>query len=306
MSGVKICEGLSDISDSYSGLLIDQWGTLHDGEKPFDGVVEALENLRSRGKQIILISNSGQRTDENAKRLDQMGISSNLYDYIVTSAEMTWRSLDNREDGVFKGLGNKCFLMNRNENTSVIAGTDIDVVDDVEKADFILLTGSDAPTKTLENYYDDILRKAVRKQLKMICANPEMTVIIKGEHILGSGQIARRYEEFGGVVSYIGKPFPSIFQYGASLFKDLLPSQIVMIGDSLSLDIRGATAMNMDCVLIASGAHNGTFSRAKSTADIHKMLKTLGVNYGVRPTYFVPRFNWGRALPDRKNKRRSK
>ncbi|PCI00954.1 MAG: TIGR01459 family HAD-type hydrolase, partial [Alphaproteobacteria bacterium] len=160
MDGVKICEGISDISDSYSGILIDQWGTLHDGEKPYDGVIEALENLKSRGKQIILISNSGQRAEDNTKRLVKIGFRADLFNHVVTSAEVTWRSLENREEGVFKGLGNKCFLMNRANDVSVLNDTDIVVVDDVNDADFVLLTGSEAPTKTLENYYDDILRNA--------------------------------------------------------------------------------------------------------------------------------------------------
>jgi HAD superfamily hydrolase (TIGR01459 family) len=304
MDNVKICEGLSDISDSYSGFLIDQWGTLHDGEKPYDGVLEALDHLKKRGKQIIVISNSGQRADKNIERLVNMGFSKDSFDHVVTSAEMTCRSLKDREDGVFKGWGDKCFLMNRAGDMSILEDTDITVVDTIEDADFILLTGSDAPDKTLENYYDEILKNASRRKLKMICANPEMVITIKDNNILGSGQIARRYEEFGGVVTHIGKPFPSIFHYAKSLFKDLLPSQIVMIGDSLAHDIRGASAMNMDCALVANGVHSGTFSRAKSTADIHKLLKNMGMNYGVLPTCFIPRFAWGKALPDRKNKRR--
>jgi hypothetical protein len=34
------------------------------------------------------------------------------------------------------------------------------------------------------------------------------------------------------------------------------------------------------------------------------MLSLLGKNHGVMPTYFVPRFHWGKDLPDRKNKLR--
>lgn len=304
MDSVKICEGLSDISDSYSGFLIDQWGTIHNGEKPYDGVVDALEHMRARGKQVIVVSNSGKRAEENYQRLEQIGFSRDHFSHIVTSAEMTWRGLHEPDAGMFKGLGNKCYVINRHGDLSVFNDTNITVVDDVEDADFILVTGSDAPEKNLTDHYDPILRNATRKRLKMICANPEMTITIQGENFLGSGQIARRYEEFGGVVTHVGKPFPSIFQYAVSLFKDVLPSQIVMVGDSLSHDMRGATAMGMDCALVANGVHHGSFARVQSTADIHKVLKRLGVNYGVMPTYFVPKFNWGKALPDRKNKRK--
>jgi len=29
----KFCQGISDISDSYAGFIIDQWGVLHDGSE---------------------------------------------------------------------------------------------------------------------------------------------------------------------------------------------------------------------------------------------------------------------------------
>jgi HAD superfamily hydrolase (TIGR01459 family) len=302
---VKICEGISDISDSYNGFLIDQWGTLHNGSQPYDGVVEALKNLRQRGKQIILISNSGHRADVDGDRLAKIGISSDCYDHIVTSAEMTWQNLNNRADGVFKNMGKKCFLLSRHENRSVVEGVDdLTIVDDIDDADFVLLTGSDAPEKTLEDYYNPILKKASQRHLKMICANPETTITIDGVHYMGSGKIAGQYEEFGGVVTYIGKPFPSIFQYALSLFKGIYPSQICMIGDGFANDIRGAKYLDMDSAFIASGMHMGSLGKVSNTNDIHKVLKMLGVNHGVLPTYFVPKFHWGKALPDRKNKRK--
>ena len=304
---VKICEGLSSISDSYSGYLIDEWGTIHDGSKPFPNVIDALKHLKSRGKQIILISNSGKRVASASARLRDMGITDDLYDHVVTSAEATWQSLYNRSQGVFKDLGDKCLLLNRHGDMSAVEGLDnIKIHDNLDDVDFILLTGSDAPEKTLENYYDPILKEGSRKHLKMICANPEKTITIDGEHYLGSGDIARRYEEFGGVVNYIGKPFPSIFQYALSLFEDLYQSQVCVIGDSLANDIRGATYLDMDCALIASGVHKGSFSKVTCTADIQKILSTLGKNYGALPTYFVPKFHWGKPLPDRKNKRKEK
>lgn len=302
---VKICEGLSDISDSYNGFLIDQWGTLHNGKKPYDGAVEALQNLKSRGKQVILISNSGHRADIDRDRLTKMGIPTTCYDHIVTSAEMTWQNLNNRDDGVFKNMGDKCFLFSRHGNSTVVDGLDdLTIVDDIDQADFILLAGSDAPEKTLENYYNPILKKASQRQLKMICANPEEVITIDGVHYMGSGKIARQYEEFGGVVTYIGKPFPSIFQYALSLFNGLYPSQICMVGDSLANDVRGAKNLDMDSAFVANGMHMGSFRKVSSRDDIHKVLKMLGVNHGVVPTYFVPKFHWGKALPDRKNKRK--
>ena len=54
----KFCQGISDISDSYMGFIIDQWGVLHDGHRPYEGVVECLKELKARKKHIIILSNS--------------------------------------------------------------------------------------------------------------------------------------------------------------------------------------------------------------------------------------------------------
>jgi len=302
MDSVKICEGISEISDSYTGFLIDQWGVLHDGEKPYPGVIEALESLKARKKQIIVISNSGKREENNRIRFRELGFPTELFDHIVTSGEATWQNIQNPEQTVFEHLGKKCLLLSRDNDRSVVEGTDIELVDNARNADFILLTGSDAPEKTLENYYDSILKEASRGRLRLICANPDMVGIVGDKTIPGCGSIAKRYEEFGGVVTYIGKPFPPIFRYALSLFDGVLPSQAVVIGDSLSHDIMGAVNTNLDCCLVAQGLHAGAFSKVHSTADIHKILKILGQNYGVLPTYFVARFVWGKPLPDRKNR----
>lgn len=303
---VKICEGISDISDSYQGFLIDQWGTLHNGQEVFPDVLETLAHLKSRGKQIILLTNSGKRSEADRVRLEKLGMTTDYFDHILTSAETTWQGLSDRTTEPIKGIGEKCFLLSRGGDISVTDGIDsITMVDDVADADFILLTGSDAPEKDLEDYYNSILKQASRKQLRMICANPEKIITIDGQNYTGSGAIAKRYIEFGGVVDYIGKPYPTIFHYAMSLFKDLYPSQVVMVGDSLANDVLGARHLDMDCALIGNGVHQGAFSKVQSTADIHKVLTTLGKNYGAMPNYFIPRFRWGKALPDRKNRRKS-
>ena len=302
---IKMCEGISDLSDSYSGFLIDQWGTLHNGQCPYDGVIDALKMLKDRQKQIIIVSNSGQREQQNRERLSDMGFDENIFDHVVTSAEVTWKMLTKQDDGELSNIGSKCLLLSRGGNRSILNNTDIETVENVEDADFILLAGSDAPEKLFENYYDPILKTASRKRLKLICANPEMKVTIDGVNYLGSGDIAKRYTEFGGVVTYIGKPFPYIYHHAMNLFDNVLPSQMIMIGDSLAHDVRGAQSIGLDSALIANGVHAGSFKKIQTTSDIRKILKMMGQNYGITPTYFVPKFNWGKALPDRKNKRKA-
>lgn len=308
MGKTKFCQGISDISDSYNAFIIDQWGVIHNGEKAYEGAVECLKELRARKKYIIILSNSGKRAEENKQRLKQFGVGPTLYDEIITSGEITWQGLKNQDEGFFKGLGEKCFLMTRDGDTSIIDGLEnIHVVNSMEDADFVLISGSEAPKKTLMDYYEPLLRTAVRRRLKALCANPDSRILIGNNQTFGPGMIARRYEDFGGVVYYIGKPHKPVFQHCIKLMqeREIYPGQTVMVGDTMAHDIIGAAGVNMDTCLVKNGLHYGSFKGCNSLYDVDRALNILVLqHHNVRPTYLVDKLKWGKPLPDRKHKKR--
>jgi len=308
MSGLKtkFCEGISDISDSYSGFIIDQWGVLHDGDKPYEGVVECLKELRARKKFIIILSNSGKRADANKERMKKIGIGPSLYDVILTSGEMTWQGLDAQDDEIFSGLGKKCYLISRGGDRTIVDGLEMDVVDDIKDASFLLISGADSPDKSLEDY-EPVLREASRMRLKAICANPDSRGVMGSMNVMGPGTLARRYQDFGGVVRYIGKPHQPIFQRCIKILQDkeIYPGQTIMIGDAMAHDILGSSLVNIDSCLVKGGLHNNLFSKAQTAADVDKIMSNLSTQYNnVRPNYLVDVMRWGNPLPDRKHKKR--
>ncbi|HBR69843.1 MAG TPA: TIGR01459 family HAD-type hydrolase [Rhodospirillaceae bacterium] len=303
----KFCQGISDISDSYMGFIIDQWGVLHNGEKPYDGVIECLKELRNRHKFIIVLSNSGKRAQTNIERLEEIGISRKLYDVLLTSGEMAWQGIKNQDDKYFEGLGNKCFLISRGGDRSIVEGLDVEVVKDIKKASFLLISGADAPDMTIKDY-EAILKEGARRSLKAICANPDSLGVMGGGNIMGPGTLARRYQDYGGVVYYIGKPHQPIFNHCIKLLqeKNIYPGQTVVVGDTMAHDILGGDLANMDTCLVRSGLHKPAFKNVKTPAELNKALNTLVAQYnGVRPKYMVHKLSWGKALPDRKHKKRA-
>lgn len=305
MDDIRLCQGISELCDSYTGYVIDQWGVLHDGKKPYDGVLDALAQLRQRNKQIVVVSNSGKRADQNAERMEKLGFDLKMFDHILTSGELTWMGLKNRSGGIFEGLGDKCLLISRKNDVGFVDGLDLNLVDRAEDADFILVTGVDDPPhgKTVAQL-EPLLRVGVQRRIKMICANPDLQALVGTSTHAGSGAIAMRYEEFGGIVRYIGKPFPPIVRHAQSLFKDVLPSTTVIIGDSLPQDILGGVNCGIDTCLVATGIHGAAFRNVKSKDDCVKVIRALGNNFGARPNFWIPKFQWGKILLDRKNKRR--
>ena len=199
MAKTKFCAGLSDISDSYMGFIIDDWGVLHDGEDAFPHVVDCLKELKERKKHIIILTNDRKRKDEKKAQLKKMGIGPSLYQDIVTPSSVIFEGFDKKEKEPFNTLGERAFVITRQNDLSAIEGMDIEPVDDIEKADFVLLLGMDYPMKTLEHYDSDI-RRAVQRRLKAVCLNQDSKGLIGTNFLVGPGLLARRYEDAGGIV----------------------------------------------------------------------------------------------------------
>lgn len=303
----KFCQGISDISDSYMGFIIDQWGVLHDGEKAYPGVVECLRELKNRNKHIIVLSNSGKRSENNIERMKKIGIGPNLYDELITSGELAWQGMKTQNDGFFKGLGKKVYIISRGGDRSIVDGLDIEIVDDISKANFFIISGADSPQMTLEDY-EPVLKAAARKQLKALCANPDSLGVMGNVNIMGPGTLARRYQDFGGVVHYMGKPHQPIFQHCIKILqaKDIYPGQTIVIGDTMAHDILGGSLVNIDTCLVRTGIHQPSFANATTPGQVNRALSLLVGQYnGLRPKYLVEYLQWGRALPDRKHKKRA-
>jgi HAD superfamily hydrolase (TIGR01459 family) len=306
MPKTKFCQGISDISDSYRAFLIDQWGTLHDGQKAGEGVVEALKELKGRQKVVILVSNAPIREKENKELLKKMGIGPSLYDTIVTPAELMARELSDRTTGPFEGLGNRIFIFNRSGLQPYLADCGLEVVTDMAEADFALITGEDKLAKPAPAW-EETLRTALKNKIKLFSAIPDTAALISLDYMMGPAQIVKRYTELGGIVMPIGKPYKLIFQHCINLLHkhDIYPGQTVMVGDSMGQDVFGAAQMEIDSCLLRAGMHWGAFRIAKSLAETDRVLQGLAIQFNnTQPNYLIDKFVWGRVLPDRKHRKR--
>ena len=54
----KLINGLSEIYNKYDTFLIDLWGVIHNGIKPYPEALEVLKNLKKVNKKFIFISNA--------------------------------------------------------------------------------------------------------------------------------------------------------------------------------------------------------------------------------------------------------
>ena len=306
MAKTKFCAGLSDFSDSYMGILIDDWGVLHDGEDAFPGAVDCLKEFKERHKTVIILCNDRMRADEKKAQLKKMGIGPSLYHSIVTPTEYIRDGLQEQNKAPFKGLGRTAYVITRRGDLSMLDDIDIEVTDDIERADFLLLLGMDYPMKTLE-HYDPVIRRAIQRRLKAVCAEQDSKGLIGTNFLIGPGLLARRYEDAGGIVYHIGKPYPIIFKHCIELLQqqEVYPAHTIMLGDTMAHDVLGAHASDIDTCLFKSGLHAANFMHCTTLKEVDNTLKNLIIQYNnVMPKYLVDEMTWGNALPDRKHKKR--
>ena len=122
---------------------------------------------------------------------------------------------------------------------------------DPKDAEVILILGSNAPKTSLEDY-----RKLLSGlTLPAICCNPDKLMLTPQGLMPAPGAIAALYEEMGGNVTWIGKPYPQIYREAARLIGN--PQRILCIGDSAEHDVAGGRNAGFSTLLVLQGVSAG-------------------------------------------------
>ena len=287
--GPRWAAGMAPLADLYDGFIVDQWGVLHDGSTAYAGVAECLEELVRRDKRVVVLSNSGKRADHNARNMARLGLPPRLYTAIVTSGEATWIELKGRAHPFTAGLGRRSLVIARDDDLSVADGLDLDIVDDVADADFILLSGVDG--RALDGW-KPLLIAARQRSLPMICGNPDVLGLDARGTFPGAGSVARLYREMGGAVRFIGKPHPEIYEYCWQALGPMARERVVAVGDSIGHDVSGGAAAGAATALVAGGVHADAFADLDDGDSITRRAAALGAEEGAMPDWVLPAFVW--------------
>jgi HAD superfamily hydrolase (TIGR01459 family) len=280
--------GIAEFADDYDLWLVDQWGVLHDGTRPFPGVVDALQELQSRGKRVVIVSNSGKRVAANIARLTALGISPSSYSALLTSGELTRTKLSGCAPPFDKLTGRRCLLLSSDPGNSLLDG--VEQATAISEADFILLTGIDDTFRSSD--YQAIFELGCARKLPLICANPDLIRMTARGMLPGAGEFARLYEELGGTVHYIGKPYRDI--YLACLQQDGVPhtARAIAVGDSMYHDIIGGSRAGLATAFVTGGIHAPEFVGTRNDAERLDRAKELARDYGVTPDWTIRAFRW--------------
>lgn len=293
---VRLVPGLGTLAARYDAFILDLWGVIHDGVAPLPGALDCLARLKAAGKRILFLSNAPRRADDVVRRITRIGVDPALYDRVFSSGEEAWQCLFRRDDPFYARLGRRCLHIGSERDREIREGLDLDFVERPEEADFILNTGP-AGWHDRVAEYEEVLRRALFRNLPMVCANPDLVVRHGEELALCAGALAERYEVLGGLVRWHGKPYPSVYETSIRLLGADDRSRVLAVGDSVRTDIAGAEGARIPSLLVAGGIHAKEWGAAGEGAlDLEAIRAALasarsrGEPY--RPVGIARRFSW--------------
>jgi HAD superfamily hydrolase (TIGR01459 family) len=268
-------KGLHEIARHYDAAFCDVWGVLHDGRRAREPAVEALRVFRNERGPVILLSNAPRPVSDVEKQFAALGIPHDCYDAILTSGVLVHDDLARRS--------RECALdllhIGPGRDRGVFAGLPVRCVT-ADEAKLVLCTGLfDDNTESPEDYRA-LLTDLCRRNLSLLCVNPDIMVRRGGQLVYCAGALARLYEHLGGTTTYYGKPHRPIYDAAHRLAAETAGRhdlRVLVLGDGLETDIRGANLAQLDAVFIADGIH-GEDIRELTPASVQKLCNEMGVS----------------------------
>ena len=284
----RIINTLSEISDDYDALFVDLWGCVHNGIKVYPAANAALQKYRNNGGIVVLLTNSPKPRLEVEKQITTFGVWTDSWDIIASSG-------DSARVAMFEGVvGQKIFYIGPERDLSFFKPVKllekplpIERVE-LQYAEGMVCTGPFDPDVSPEKMIPQFL-KAKERDLKLLCANPDIVVDRGKKREWCAGALAKIYTDIGGESLYFGKPHSPIYNLARrrlkALGKNIPDSKILAIGDGSQTDIRGAIGENIDSLFITGG-----LARSETQTDKHPNTSALNRYFdaeNVQSTYAI-------------------
>lgn len=267
--------GLKEIIDSFDTFILDQWGVLHNGGDAFPEAIRALQFLQEHNKKVVILSNSGNSGTFSYQRLQDSGISRDLYLDVLTSGD---HMRHNFNAGKFNSLGKKALFFSWDGDSSVLDDCGVKEAT-IDNASFILCCGVERGD--VQSYMDD-LAFAYQRNLELVVSNPDLVAMTPdGALKTCPGSIATAYQKMGGKVHWHGKPQIELYKMCNELVGGW--HSAIAVGDSLEHDIAGANGASLASLFITSGIH------ANDISDKNSIIK-LSKQFAVKPSHYVDWF----------------
>jgi NagD protein len=220
--------------------LIDMDGVLVRGRTLIPGADVFISRLHERGAQYLVLTNNPRYTPADlSHRLGTLGLEVPA-ERIFTSAMATARFLQSQNPN------GTAFVLGESGLTSAIHSIGYVITD--LNPDYVVLG---------EGSFDlELLTKAIRlvaAGAHFIATNPDPSGPGEGGTVPACGAMAAFIERASGVSPYfVGKPNPLMMRTALN-YLDVHSEDTVMVGDTMSTDIKGGVESGMQTILVMTG-----------------------------------------------------
>ena len=267
---------VAELIDRYSVFLLDAYGVIMRGSAALPGAPGLIAELDRRGKRYYVMTNDASALPSTrAERLQGLGLPVGP-DRIITSGALLV--------GYFEAnnlSGSRCVVLGPEDSSRYVELAGGRVVPPTDDFDAIVIGDqSGFPfLETLDALMSALFHKVDRQEdVRLILPNPDLIypdgdqgygVASASVALILEAALELRYPDRPDLrFVRLGKPHPAIF---AEALRRSGTMDMVMMGDQLETDIRGANDFGIDSVLVDTGVSNSA-------------TETSGRS-GPRPTY---------------------
>lgn len=281
----QVHSNIAEVSDGYKGILLDAYGVFWGGNdvKLLPGAKEMMERLVACGKTIGILSNSTALVAKEEKKYSESGLLKGVhFHFLITSGEVARQIFLNQK--LPFDCPRKTFWIlggphpKYDSHINIFKDTVYTMTEELHEADFIYIP---VPHLHGGDQTDPELFRAQVMALKgcgkpMVCANPDRFAHEgnPARQVVRQGSIGALYEEIGGEVFYIGKPYAINFEESMRYFQQhgiSSPADIIMVGDTPETDIRGAQRFGMASALLTK---TGIFAERIMESSLDEWVET--------------------------------
>lgn len=247
--------------------LLDLDGTLYMGTSVFPFTVNLLQAFKQRGiKYLFMTNNSSKSAEDHAKKLRNLGINADMYDFI-TSSQATAYYLNEKYPHA------KLYVCGTESLKQELIVSGFNIADNLEEVDCIVI-GFD--TELTFKKLEDICRLlSLRPNIPYIATHPDVICPTEFGNVPDCGSICDMiFNATGKRPIVIGKPgqlMPELAmkQYGFT------KEETAIVGDRIYTDIKSALNAGITGILVMSGETTAAILK-ESKDKPHYVLQNAG------------------------------
>lgn len=286
MKMIKPIVNISKIAENYDTFVLGFNGVVSEGQNLLPEAVACLKSMAQNGKKVVVISNTAMRLVTMANLFQQAGVSLDTFSCMMTAGEILHYKLKLRQ-GDFGAIGNFYYHIGSPEDNGVFSGLDYERVPNIEAAHFLYMNEVASTSDILDSYIP-ILEHAAGLGLPFVCAGNDTSSFKDGKICLAPGALAEQYAIMGGRIITLGKPDAQIFSYCLDGLKN--HGTVLVIGDNIATDIKGAELLGLDSMLISKGVHINYLGEGY-IPDVAK-TREISNSYDASPSYVISNLRW--------------